>query len=361
MSYGMQEDIQKNFILLSKVAKEKMYAQEYMGLLARRGDIGSIRIGKRWYTTWAWFEEFLENLQKKKEAASEVQFAASAVVETLVDKPIKEESKIIVSLEKKVEQVKISAPVFFPERESVYDVPKAKNISSEISGTTKSEVVVSEDFPEARASDSQSLKVNLQPKKIDFNQFQRQVFIKRREQKMDVTAAPIVMNQKAPKKIAVNSNVRNAWNMRREEKKMKLPQIISVQKKNENPLPYKEIKFRENKDVFSPVLGVSEMSEGVRSIFFPKLVFAASFAIMLLLIAASVYFVFSDGISKNGMVAGASDERTEEFLSINSGGEYFLSNAGNKMKEALSISKVAVQAAKEKLVNSEQQLVDNNN
>ena len=80
----MQEDIQKNFILLSKVAKEKKYAQEYLGLLARRGDIGSIRIGKRWYTTWAWFEEFLENSQKKKEVVSEVKIAKPVMVEKSV-------------------------------------------------------------------------------------------------------------------------------------------------------------------------------------------------------------------------------------------------------------------------------------
>jgi len=38
------EELKKKFVLLSKVAKEKKYAQEYLGLLARRGDIGSIRI-----------------------------------------------------------------------------------------------------------------------------------------------------------------------------------------------------------------------------------------------------------------------------------------------------------------------------
>lgn len=62
----MQEDLKKNFVLLSKVAKEKKYAQEYLGLLARRGDLGSIRIGKRWYTTWDWFLEFEKDIEVKK-------------------------------------------------------------------------------------------------------------------------------------------------------------------------------------------------------------------------------------------------------------------------------------------------------
>ena len=52
--------------MLSKIAKEKKYAQEYLGLLARRGDIGSIRIGKRWYTTTEWFSEFLRDAEMRK-------------------------------------------------------------------------------------------------------------------------------------------------------------------------------------------------------------------------------------------------------------------------------------------------------
>ncbi len=62
----MREDYKKNFILLSQVAKEKKYAQEYLGLLARRGDLGSIRIGKRWYTTREWFEEFESDAKVRK-------------------------------------------------------------------------------------------------------------------------------------------------------------------------------------------------------------------------------------------------------------------------------------------------------
>jgi hypothetical protein len=65
----MQEDFRKNFVLLSKVAKEKKYAQEYLGLLARRGDLGSVRIGKRWYTTWEWFSEFEKDIVAKKAEA----------------------------------------------------------------------------------------------------------------------------------------------------------------------------------------------------------------------------------------------------------------------------------------------------
>lgn len=65
----MQEDFRKKFVLLSQVAKEKKYAQEYLGLLARRGDLGSIRIGKRWYTTREWFWEFEKDIAAKKAEA----------------------------------------------------------------------------------------------------------------------------------------------------------------------------------------------------------------------------------------------------------------------------------------------------
>jgi len=65
----MQEDFRKKFVLLSQVAKEKKYAQEYLGLLARRGDLGSIRIGKRWYTIWEWFWEFEKDIAAKKAEA----------------------------------------------------------------------------------------------------------------------------------------------------------------------------------------------------------------------------------------------------------------------------------------------------
>ena len=346
----MQEDLQKNFILLSKIAKEKKYAQEYMGLLARRGDIGSIRIGKRWYTTWAWFEEFLECARKKKEVVSEVE----------IENPIKVEPEMITSVEKKEQQAEINVPLFFPQRESVYAMPKAENISSESSTAIKSEVETSENPFEVRESNIQiqTPKINLPPKKIKFNQFQQQVFTRRREQGVNVAAVPrMTMNQKAPKKIVQISNIQKAWEVRRETKKMELPQMISVQKKNENPLPYKEIKFRENQDVFSPAFGVSESIEKVRSTFFPKLVFATSFAIMVFLIAASGYFVFSDGIFKKGTVAGVSNERNGAFAGINFGGEYFLISAGDKMKESLSVSRVAVQAAKERSANNEQQPV----
>ena len=312
----MQEDFQKNFILLSKVAKEKKYAQEYMGLLARRGDIGSIRIGKRWYTTWAWFEEFLENSQKqKKEVESEVQMTAPAVVETLAGKPVKVEAEKIIFSAVEKEKIKINVPFVFPEKEKIYAAQPVMHMPREE-------------------------KISEQPAKIT-------VAVKTKRFEM-----PVRRNiPRDIREIKIQPRISQVRNFHQERNSRFLPQLetkfknVFVEKKNENPLPYKEIKFRRSKDVFSPAFGVGEETH---SIFFPKFVFATGFAIIIFLVVASGYFVFSDGIFKKGMVAGASSERNGVFSSISSGGEYFLSNAGDKIKESLSVSRVAVEAAKER-------------
>ena len=81
---------------------------------------------------------------------------------------------------------------------------------------------------------------------------------------------------------------------------------------------------------------------------FSRFAFAMSFAVILLLVAASGYFVWSGGLLTRGQVAGASDERNVGFSGITSGGEYVLTSAGDKMKESLSVSRVMVAAAKRK-------------
>ena len=49
-----------------------------------------------------------------------------------------------------------------------------------------------------------------------------------------------------------------------------------------------------------------------------------------------------------------SDERSAGFAGIKSGGDQYFANAGDKMKESLSISRVIVEVAKEKAANSNQ-------
>jgi len=120
---------------------------------------------------------------------------------------------------------------------------------------------------------------------------------------------------------------------------------ISVAQRNKYAVPYPEIKFKKKADVFSPDLSGGE---NISVPVFGRFAFAMSFAAIIILVVASGYFVYSGGLLKSGQVAGASDERNGGFPGIKSGSEYVLTSAGDKMKESLSVSKVVVQAAKER-------------
>jgi len=331
----MREDIQKNFILLSKVAKEKKYAQEYLGLLARRGDIGSIRIGKRWYTTWAWFEEFLENSQKKKiESVCEVQIAQPVMIAETVA-PLVSLIKEELLNETSEEKIKINVPFVFPEREKVSVSQLAIHIQRE---ENISEAPVSSRLVGGQAADK--------PAKIA-------VAVKTKSFEM-----PVRKNIAGEiKGIRERGEISQIKNFRQEKNHQSLPGIeakfknISVAEKNRYAVPYQEIKFKKKEDIFSPdFAGDEKMAAPMLS----RFAFAMSFAAILLLVAASGYFVWSGGLLARGQVAGASDERNGGFSGITSGGEYVLTSAGDKMKQSLSISRVMVQAAKEKLTNNRQ-------
>lgn len=296
----MQEDLKKNFILLSKIAKEKKYAQEYLGLLARRGDIGSIRIGKRWYTTWQWFEEFLENSQKKP---SFVPLSGTMAGEE--------------------KEIKISAPFVFPEREKVFVAVPAMNVERE-----------------ERVAD--------QPARIA-------VAVKTRNEEMigrkNITgdiSLPAMLRVAmrtggigGRREIKIQPRIAQSRNLIQETKFRN----ISVAERNKHAVPYPKIEFKEKADVFSPDLS---NEENMFASMFSRFAFAFSFAMILLLVAASGYFVWSGGLLKSGQVAGASDERNGGISGIKSGSEYVLVSAGDKIKQSLSLSKLIVQAARER-------------
>jgi hypothetical protein len=120
---------------------------------------------------------------------------------------------------------------------------------------------------------------------------------------------------------------------------------VSVAEKNRYAVPLQEIKFKKRAGVFSPDLS---MEEKVFAPIFSRFAFAAGFTLIVALMAASGYFVWSGGLFAKGTVAGASDERNAGFSGIISEGEHTLASAGDKMKESLSISRVMAAAAKEK-------------
>ena len=325
----MQEDIQKNFILLSKVAKEKKYAQEYLGLLARRGDIGSIRIGKRWYTTWAWFEEFLENSQNKKEIVSEVKVAASVMIEKVI-------AEEILSVENKEE--KINTPFVFPEREKVLALqPMAEKILEEKIAEAPARIAVAV----KTKRDQITIRKNIAVEKRNISM----PVLSSRPFKVQTGEIRIRRTVAEPIRKALVRNfapVKKMQPILQDEPKLRNP---SVEEKNRYAVPLQEIKFKKKKDIFSPDFAGEER---VAAPMFSRFAFAMSFAVILLLVAASGYFVWSGGLLARGQVAGASDERNAGFSGITSGGEYVLTSAGDKMKQSLSISRVMVQAAKEK-------------
>ena len=324
----MEEDIQKNFILLSKVAKEKKYAQEYLGLLARRGDIGSVRIGKRWYTTWQWFEEFLENGQKKKtEAICEVQVAEIVApvvnVETVKTEMVKIEPAFAKATAGEGEKVLVSQPTMEIRREEKIAVPAA--------------VETLADNPEKIAVAVKTKKFEMPVRKNIAGDIRGIGGIKERGGIIEKRETPQIRNF---------HQERNSRPLPRMEAKFK---NISVAEKNRNAVPYQEIKFKKTEDFFSPdFAGREKMAEPL----FSRFAFAMSFAVILILVAASGYFVWSGGLFAKGMVAGASDERNVGFSSITSGGDYILVSAGDKMKESLSISRVVLQVAREKSISN---------
>lgn len=309
------EDLKENFVLLSKVAKEKKYAQEYLGLLARRGDIGSIRIGKRWYTTEAWFEEFLQNSQKKKEIVNGVRVAAPMQTEAVRI----EETRPVQNNE-----IKINMPFVFPEREKVSVArPVVKTHRREENSEVPAKIPVAVKTEKSGmigrknvAGDIGGIReIRLQPGTTHTGSFvqkkSRQFF--------------------APK-----------------ETKFKK---ISVEERNRRAVPYEEIKFTKKTGVFSPDLS---REERVSTPLFSKFAFAASFVIILFLVAASGYFIYSGGLLEKGKVAGVSDEKNTGLSGIKSKSEYFFAGASDKIKEAISVSRVTVEAVKEKSVNNDQ-------
>ncbi|HLM84218.1 MAG TPA: hypothetical protein VK254_03350 [Candidatus Bathyarchaeia archaeon] len=372
----MQEDIRKNFILLSKVAKEKKYAQEYLGLLARRGDIGSIRIGKRWYTTWQWFEEFLENSQKKssfakasavadpryaessgevramegkmterpaekKEVVSQVQVAKAEPVEIKRAAPVEEAeisaaehiAKIPARSEakKSEEKIKITfSPAAIKEEEAAFAPPKVEKIS--IVENIPSQIRITQ--PQKSSSVPAEKTVGI--KSINLRLREVRNAPKR-------TSAPGF--QKVPQAFRGNAASNMRRNIRPLEIKKDPPREISVAERNRHAIPYPEIKLKQNAGVFSPDFSKEEK---VRASLFPRFAFSMSFTAILLLVAASGYFAWSGGLFAKGQVAGVSDERSGGFRGIQSEGEDVLASAVDKIGEAMSISEVVLAAVQEK-------------
>lgn len=343
------EDFKEKYILLSKVAKEKKYAQEYLGLLARRGDIGSIRIGKRWYTTWQWFEEFLECSQKKKTES----FIPAQEIET--NEVAKTEARIPVFI-KKPAQVE---PQIVPEKKIM---PEKENVEVNIPLTIPEKVVVVasqpahfsaksfDEVPVAKENISSEIKINFsRPQKTNIFHLTEKRFSGRMEKTENTRSSNAfvarIMNENVPSRNLADKSAARKALFPKEERRTKnvQPKEFSIEERNRQAIPYPEIKLKKNTSVFSPVLAEEEIAPPIS-----RFGLSFSFALMIILLAVSGYFVYSGELLKSGTVAGATDEKGGGFLEMKSESDYFALNAGDKMKESLSVSNVMIEAVKEK-------------
>jgi hypothetical protein len=317
----MREDLKNNFVLLSKIAKEKKYAQEYLGLLARRGDIGSIRIGKRWYTTWEWFSEFLENNQKKKETvAEEAPSFEMKEVQAVEAQPMPIEEKIVLKEGKENIAIRSENKVPVQSGEDSFEI-KIKNPLSE-------KIVVAHPSIELKLQETE------------------RVVIRKNIERKEEAAIPVRMKSSMPRQ-----NIQLPRERQAEKVARQIPVQVFSQKNNEQIFSQPEFKFQSQPGFVLPAVGANETPE--RS-FFATLAFAASFAMIFFLLGISGYFVFSGGLLEKGKVAGASDERNGGLSGIRSEGNFFLSSGGDKIRESISISRVIVEVAKEKAASSSQ-------
>ncbi len=301
------EDLKKKFVLLSKVAKEKKYAQEYLGLLARRGDMGSIRIGKRWYTTWDWFFEFEKDAKAKKEEMKMVEKIVETAKVSLAMKE-KEEEKIMVAT---------------PERKSVEKIEDKKKASLQVV------------YP-VQVKSIQKEKETVLPKTVKFESPFAKYPAPERKLKT------INLRKKIENKAASSKRYSNISTSEK-----------NVSKKNTQPVPSERSRIIENwisqaKDAspnFAPILSTERKS------FFGKFAFSMSIVLLLVLVI-QVGWVFRDELKsavgmKSGIVAGAEDTN----LNLTAIKSFFLGYLGNqedKVRENISLSRVLVRAAIER-------------
>jgi hypothetical protein len=356
----MQEDLKKNFILLSKVAKEKKYAQEYLGLLARRGDLGSIRIGKRWYTSQEWFSEFLEDAEKRKEEAARsllensVAKISEPILESLPDfKQIGFSSGGLI-LETKQEAV--------PQQE--FFAEEKKNVT--VAGNTKeyaSDYSLPETSPEiAERREISPEQISMRP--MDFLPtdsqripLKRQEYLsrpipsrfvspeKRISRDIDLKARVRINNQTKP----IGKIIPRIGDIAVSSRK----QIKGRQEGNKRVMPifHRVLEVKKSDNMFSPSFAEKE---SLSSLFFPKLAFGMA-AVVLCLVLFQVAAFHKDDLMKKagfkqnqGIVAGASDEKINSIKNVKSEADYYLSSSTDAMKESVSISKLMMRTALER-------------
>lgn len=327
-------DLKKNFILLSAIAKEKKYAQEYLGLLARRGDIGSIRIGKRWYTKMEWFSEFLADAEARKMEIKNFGFSEKSVKEKIKQKKENALKGAIPFEEAAKHQIKVIKPL---------EICQEKSIGADNSAESLQIVSSAPEEPIQKKSGVISL------------ENEKEKIILPRIIKPKLVSKKYFVVKKKFKTINLKANMNAKPISQRVD--LKTPKMKKPASKKENRLLPVENSVivqswtNKTKDLspnFSPI--------SYETGFFPKFAFAIS-GVLLLVLLIQFGWAYKDELKRiaginSGFVAGAESTKINLTTLKNYPFVYFESQ-GEKAKENISLSRVLLKAAIERSADSE--------
>jgi hypothetical protein len=349
-----KEDLKKNYILLSKIAKENKYAQEYLGLLARRGDIGSIRIGKRWYVTREWFSEFLQDAQERKEKEKQI-FAAGRVADEKI------------AIERKSDRVAFpvfndAAPLFQKTKLAIEESIGIENGFSNISDDARIKInekvaVMGQSLKEERIEKNEAIKISIPTI--------GRPAIQVRQKKIASPAMSPTFYQPEMKRSVINlkNTERARGQVQEKEQTVGYRNIVITEKNRERSAEvtqtfkdtdvFWDYEIRIKNTILSPAFPGQERT-GMP--WFPKLAFGFSFVLLFFLLFQGTVTYRKDIMKFAGLgggtVAGISDERKSNLSEIRLAADYFISNQDNQMKESVSLSQLMLKAALEKEKNS---------
>jgi hypothetical protein len=338
-----KEDLKKNYILLSKIAKEKKYAQEYLGLLARRGDLGSIRIGKRWYITREWFSEFLQDTQERKEKERQ-----GVVVEEI-------------AIEKKSDLVALPVldDVALPFQETKVAINESIGLSygfSNVSDDARADekvVVARQSLRKERIEKNETIKISIPASERPAIQVRKENF--------SISAKSLASPQPEVKRsvIDLRNTERAHKQVQEKEQAVEYRNIAIVEEDHERSTEavqtfkdtnaFWDYEIRRKNTILSPTFSVQER---MGMPWFPRLAFGFSFVLLFFLLFQGAVTYRKDlmkfaGLGE-GTVAGISDEKKNNLTAIRLAADYFISNQDSQMKESISLSQLILRAALEK-------------
>lgn len=313
--------MKKKFVLLSKVAKEKKYAQEYLGLLARRGDIGSIRIGKRWYTTQEWFWEFLRDAEVRK---AEARATEEAAVHVGVLNPEREKEKVLLPEKVEIGHVVGVKKAFLKEQ----DIFEKHVVEKE-----RQKFSLQEDEPKPAKIDKRIKEVRIEKNRLLQRMPNFQVAAERKFETVDLRK--VSMGKPLPRRTAAAAV--NGVEMAKKEWMAKSPKVQG-----------------ERMQQWETISGESSpnfAAFGEEISFFPKFAFSAS-AVLVLVLLFQIRWVYQDKAknlsgSESGIVAGAEDSKINLGTVKNLSSEC-LESERDSVKENISLSRVLLSAAVER-------------